>query len=64
MQQMDQYLGNRWVDLCQIHTEDLFGPLLRQVLRSKVEVTMDKNALFTPITPRQPRNGTCSVQMT
>jgi len=26
-----KYLGNRWTDLRQIHTEDVFGPSLGRV---------------------------------
>jgi len=29
------YLGNRWTDLQQIHTEDMFGPSLGRVWRSR-----------------------------
>ena len=43
----DCFLGNRWTDLRQIHTEDVLGPSLGRVwmLRSKVKVTRDK---FSP----------------
>ena len=30
-----KYLGNRWTDLRQIHTEDVFGPSLGRVWRSR-----------------------------
>ena len=40
-------LGNRWTDLCQIHTEDVFGPTLGRVWRSKVKVTRDKKMKFS-----------------
>jgi len=33
-----KYLGNRWTDLRQIHTEDVFGPSLGQVWTLKVKV--------------------------
>ena len=33
-----KYLGNRWTDLRQIHTEDVFGPLLERVWRSRLKV--------------------------
>jgi len=36
------------MDVCQIHPEDLFGPSLGRVLRSKVKVTRDKNGIFQP----------------
>jgi len=32
----------------QIHTEDMFGPPLRWVWRSKIKVTRDKNVIFWP----------------
>ena len=32
-----KYPGNRWTDLRQIHTEDVFSPLLGRVWRSKVK---------------------------
>jgi len=46
------YLGNRWTDLRQVHSEDVFGPSLGRVWmsRSKIKVTRDKNALCTSIT--------------
>jgi len=37
-----KYLWNRWTGLCQIYTEDWFGPSLRRVWRSKVKVTGTK----------------------
>ena len=42
--------GNRWTDLRQIHTEDVFCPSLRRVWRStsKVKVTREKMAFFGP----------------
>jgi len=45
-----KYLGNQWTDLRQIHTADMFGPLLGGVWRSrsKVKVTRDKNVIFRP----------------
>jgi len=39
-------LGNHWMDLCQIHTEEVFGPLLGWVWRSKVKVIRDKKWHF------------------
>jgi len=41
-----KYLVNRWTDLRQIHMEDMFGPSLRRVWksRSKVKVIKDKKA--------------------
>jgi len=32
------YLGNRWTDLRQIHTEAVFGPSLGHVWRSRSKV--------------------------
>ena len=48
---MKKYLWNRWTDLCQIHREDVFGPLLGRVWmsRSKVKVTTDKKLGFRQI---------------
>jgi len=45
-----KYLGNRWTDVRQIHTEDVFCPSLWQVWMSrlKVKVTGDKEAFFGP----------------
>jgi len=47
-----KYLGNRWTDLRQIHTEDVLVPRLDkfegQCERSKVKVTRDKNGIFGP----------------
>jgi len=43
-----KYFGNRWIDLHQIHTEDMFGPSLERVWRSKIKVTRDKNGIFQP----------------
>ena len=48
-----KYLGNRWTDLRQIHTEDVFGPSLGRVwkLRSKVKGQShqrQKNGIFGP----------------
>jgi len=44
------YLGNRWTNLSQIHTEDVFGSSLGQawMSRSKVKITRDKTAFFAP----------------
>jgi len=44
-----KYLRNRWTDLCQICMEDLFGPSLGGVWRSKIKVTRDKSCIFRPI---------------
>jgi len=46
-----KYLGNRRTDLRQIHTEDVFGPSLGRVLRSrsKVKVTGTEMAFFGPL---------------
>ena len=56
-----KYLGNRWTDLHQIHTEDVFGSSLGefevQGQRSKVKVTGDKNGIFRPF--RRPACGLC-----
>jgi len=43
-----KYLRNHWKDLCQIHTEDVFGPSLGWVWRSrsKVKVTRNKKMTF------------------
>ena len=46
-----KYLGNRWMDLRQIQTEDVFGSSLRRVWRSssKVKVSRDtKYSIFWP----------------
>jgi len=45
-----KYLWNRWMDLHQIHTEDVFGSSFRWVWmsRSKVKVNTDKNGIFDP----------------
>jgi len=44
-----KYLRNRWTDLRQIHTEDVFGLLGRVLMsRSKVKVTMDKKNILGP----------------
>jgi len=42
--------SNRWTNLRRIHTEDMFGPSLGRVWRSrsKAKVTMDKNGIFGP----------------
>jgi len=46
-----KYLWNRWTDFLQIHTEDVFGPSLRHVLRSwsKVKVTVAKKWHFSAL---------------
>jgi len=44
-----KYLGNHWTDLRQIYMEDVFGPSLGGVWRSKVKVTRDKSDIFQPI---------------
>jgi len=46
-----KYFGNRWTDLRQIHMEDVFGPSLGRVWRSrsKVKVIRDKNGIFRPV---------------
>jgi len=56
-----KYLGNRWMDFCQIHTEDMFSPLLRRVWRSrsKVKVTRDENGIFWSFL--QPERGLCFI---
>ena len=43
-----KYPRNRWTDLRQFHTEDVFGPSLGHVWRSrsKVKFTRDKNGIF------------------
>jgi len=43
-----KYLWNRWTDLHQIHTEDVFGPSLGRVWRSrsKAKVTRNKTRHF------------------
>ena len=43
-----KYLRNPWMDLRQIHTEDVFGPLLgwAWMPRSKVKVTRDKTEML------------------
>jgi len=41
-------LRNCWTDLRQIHMEDVFGPSLGQVLRSKFKVTRDEKWHFWP----------------
>jgi len=45
-----KYLWNCWTDLHQIHSEDVFGPSLGRVWRSrsKVKVARDKNGIFGP----------------
>jgi len=45
-----KYFKNQSMDLHQIHREDIFGPLCRQVSMpmSKVKVTRDKNHIFWP----------------
>jgi len=42
-----KYIGNRWTDLHQIHAEDVFGPSVGRVWRSKVKVTRDKKRHFS-----------------
>ena len=41
-----KYLRNCWMNMHQIHTEDVFHPLLGWVWRSKVKVTRDKKRHF------------------
>jgi len=48
------------MDLHQIHTEDMFGPSLGRIWRSKVKVTRDKNGIFRPF--RRPACGLCLVK--
>jgi len=47
-----KYLQNRWTDLLQIHTEDVFGPrrdeFEGQGQQSKIKVNRDKNGIFGP----------------
>jgi len=45
-----KYLRNRWTDLHQIYTKDVFGPSLGRVWRSrsKVKVPGVKNGIFRP----------------
>jgi len=40
--------GNRWIDLRQIYAEEMFGPSLGPVWRSKVKATRDKTAFLDP----------------
>ena len=49
--------GNRWTDLRQIHTEDVFCPSLGWVWRSRSKVTSDKKRHFRPF--RRPACGLC-----
>jgi len=41
-----KYLGNRWTNLRQIHTEDMLGPYLGQVWRSRSKSPGTKKAFF------------------
>jgi len=43
-----EYLGNRWTDLCQIHTEDVFGPPQGLVWRLRSKSPWTKLAFFFP----------------
>ena len=57
-----KYLRNRWTDLHQIHTEDVFGPSLGRGWRSqsKIKVTRDKSVIFQPF--RRLACGFCLVK--
>jgi len=56
-----KYLGNRWRDVRQIHREDVFGPSLGRVWRSRsqVKVTSGKKRHFRPF--RRPACCLCLV---
>jgi len=57
-----KYLGNRWTDLRQIHTEDVFDPSLGRVWRSgqRSKLTGTKNSIFRPF--RRPVCCLCLVK--
>jgi len=50
---------NRWVDLRQIHMENMFGPSLWQVRGQRSRSPRTKNGLFCPF--RWPACSLCSV---
>jgi len=50
---------DRWTDMCQIHTEDVFVPCSDE-WRSKVKVTRDKHGILQPFW--RPACGLCLVK--